>query len=86
MGELREGTGRERGSEARPVMMGDALGGSDEVLSQFVRPDFDKHTFIRSSVRRDAVSDDLAHLKQVGAHESKNGRMVGFGACERSQL
>jgi hypothetical protein len=32
---------------------------------QFVRPDFDSTVFVRTSVRNDTVSDDLAHLRQV---------------------
>ncbi len=36
----------------------------DDLLSQFVRADFDSGNFVRQAVRKDTVSDDLAHLKQ----------------------
>jgi len=39
-------------------------GGEDDLLSQFVKPDFDSKDFVHSVVRRNAVSDDLAHLRQ----------------------
>ena len=36
----------------------------DDLLSQFVRSDFDSGNFVRNAVRKDTVSDDLAHLRQ----------------------
>jgi hypothetical protein len=42
-----------------------ALGGSDDdMLSQFVKPDFDSKDFVHTVVRRNSVSDDLSHLRQ----------------------
>ena len=36
----------------------------DDLLSQFVRSDFDTANFVKNAVRRDTISDDLAHLRQ----------------------
>ena len=47
-----------RASSAHP------LEGPDDLLSQFVRADFDTKNFVRNAVRKDTVSDDLAHLRQ----------------------
>jgi len=41
-----------------------ASGGDDDMLSQFVKPDFDSKDFVHGVVRRNSVSDDLAHLRQ----------------------
>lgn len=46
---------------------GGAVGGemaSAELLSQFVRSDFDTNDYLRAAVRNNSVSDDLSHLKQ----------------------
>ena len=45
----------------RPAMAG---GGDDDILSQFVKPDFESKAFVKGIVRRDSVSDDLCHLRQ----------------------
>jgi len=36
----------------------------DDILSQFVKPDFESKAFVKGIVRRDSVSDDLCHLRQ----------------------
>ena len=36
----------------------------DDMLAAFVKPDFDSKDFVHTVVRRDSVSDDLAHLRQ----------------------
>ena len=41
-----------------------AGGGDDDILSQFVKPDFESKAFVKGIVRRDSVSDDLCHLRQ----------------------
>lgn len=36
----------------------------EDMLSQFVKPDFDSKDFVHSVVKRNSVSDDLSHLRQ----------------------
>lgn len=37
---------------------------STELLSQFVRSDFDTNDYLRAAVRKNSVAEDLSHLKQ----------------------
>ena len=39
-------------------------GGDDDMLAQFVKPDFESKDFVKGIVRKNTVSDDLAHLRQ----------------------
>jgi hypothetical protein len=51
-------------SVSKKKSLAHASEGSDDLLSQFVRTDFDTANFVKNAVRRDTVSDDLAHLRQ----------------------
>jgi hypothetical protein len=50
---------------------------STELLSQFVRSDFDTNDYLRAAVRKDSVAEDLSHLKQgISALEAQLRQQV----------
>lgn len=50
---------------------------STELLSQFVRSDFDTNDYLRAAVRKGSVAEDLSHLKQgISALEAQLRQQV----------